>query len=66
VATAAPGKARGQVRVVPSGAPDTGVTTGSDGSGSDSMLFGGGAAGALAVGGAAVFVVRRRRQATGA
>jgi hypothetical protein len=65
VPTVAPSEGRGQVGVVPSGAPDTGVATGSNGSGSDGMLIGGGAAGALAVGGAAVFLVRRRR-ATGA
>jgi hypothetical protein len=59
--TAVPSEGRGQVGAVPSGAPNTGVTTGSNGSGSDGMLISGGAAGALAVGGAAVFLVRRRR-----
>ncbi|MFB7775409.1 sortase-dependent protein [Streptomyces bauhiniae] len=65
VPSVAPSEGRGQVGVVPSGAPDTGVTTGSDSSGSDGMLIGGSSAGVLAVGGAAVFLVRRRR-ATGA
>jgi len=54
-----------QVSVVPKGAPDTGVTAASSGSGTEGGLIGGGAAAVLAVGGAAVFVVRRRR-ATGA
>jgi hypothetical protein len=49
------------VGIVPSGAPNTGVTTGSNGSHSDGILIGGGTAGALAVGGAAVLLVRRRR-----
>lgn len=61
VPSVAPGERRGQVGVVPSGAPNTGVTTGSE---SDGMLIGGSSAGVLAVGGAAVFLVRRRR-ATG-
>ncbi|MFD8299569.1 LPXTG cell wall anchor domain-containing protein [Streptomyces bauhiniae] len=65
VPSVAPGEGRGQVGVVPSGAPDTGVTTGPDSSGSDGMLIGGSSAGVLAVGGAAFFLVRRRR-ATGA
>ncbi|WP_448330251.1 sortase-dependent protein [Streptomyces sp. DSM 41534] len=58
---------RGQVAVVPEGAPDTGVTATSagSGSGSEGALIGGGAAAVLAAGGAAVLVVRRRR-ATGA
>ncbi|MGW5046344.1 sortase-dependent protein [Streptomyces griseoluteus] len=65
VPSVAPSEGRGQVGVVPSGAPDTGVATGSVGSNSDGMLIGGSSAGALAVGGAVVFLVRRRR-ATGA
>ncbi|MYV38342.1 Tat pathway signal sequence domain protein [Streptomyces sp. SID1328] len=65
VPSVAPSEGHGQVGVVPSGAPDTGVVTGSAGSGSDGMLIGGSSAGALAVGGAVVFLVRRRR-ATGA
>ncbi|MEW2133182.1 sortase-dependent protein [Streptomyces sp. NPDC005435] len=64
VPSAVPGKGRGQVSVVPSGAPDTGVTTASDDSDWSATLIGGSTAGALAVGGAAVFLVRRRR-ATG-
>ncbi|GAA2308910.1 sortase-dependent protein [Streptomyces violaceusniger] len=57
---------RGQVAVVPKGAPNTGVTDGSSGSsGTEGALIGGGAAAVLAAGGAAVLVVRRRR-ATGA
>ncbi|WP_328502314.1 Tat pathway signal sequence domain protein [Streptomyces sp. NBC_00457] len=52
-----------QVSVVPSGAPDTGVT--SQDSGPGAGMIGGGAAAALGLSGAAVFVVRRRR-ATGA
>ncbi|MFC9077633.1 sortase-dependent protein [Streptomyces sp. NPDC057062] len=56
---------RGQVSVVPKGAPDTGVTAVSSSSGSEGGLIGGGAAAALVAGGAAVFAVRRRR-ATGA
>jgi hypothetical protein len=60
----APGN--GQVSVVPSGAPDTGVTaTSSDSSGNEGGLIGGGAAAVLLAGGGTVFVVRRRR-ATGA
>ncbi|MEV7691062.1 sortase-dependent protein [Streptomyces bungoensis] len=65
VPSAAPGRKRGQVAVVPSGAPDTGVVPESRASGPDGGLIGGGAAGAVAVGGAAFLVVRRRR-ATGA
>ncbi|MFI5684850.1 sortase-dependent protein [Streptomyces sp. NPDC051636] len=61
--SAVPGK--GQVGVVPKGAPDTGVASGSQDSGGNGMLIGGGAAGAFAAGGAAFLVVRRRR-ATGA
>ncbi|MER6673641.1 sortase-dependent protein [Streptomyces sp. NPDC000983] len=53
--------AEDQVSAVPSGAPDTGVTAGSDGS--DAGLIGGGAA--VVLGGGALFLVRRRR-ATGA
>ncbi|MFF2385117.1 sortase-dependent protein [Streptomyces sp. NPDC058108] len=56
---------RGQVSVVPNGAPDTGVASTSTGSGSQNALLGGGAAAVLAGGGAAVLLVRRRR-ATGA
>ncbi|AEM82966.1 hypothetical protein [Streptomyces violaceusniger] len=56
---------RGQVGVVPRGAPNTGVTAKSSGSDAQGQLIGGGAAAALVAGGAAVFVVRRRR-ATGA
>ncbi|GAA0925059.1 MULTISPECIES: Tat pathway signal sequence domain protein [Streptomyces violaceusniger group] len=57
---------RGQVAVVPKGAPNTGVTAESSGSsGNEGALIGGGAAAVLAAGGAAVLVVRRRR-ATGA
>lgn len=52
--------ARGEVAVVPSGAPDTGVGTAPAGSAATEGLIGAGAA-ALAAGGAAVFVVRRRR-----
>lgn len=55
---------RGQVAVVPNGAPDTGVAPASTGSGSQSTLIGGGAAAVLVGGGAAVLLVRRRR-ATG-
>ncbi|MGW7689126.1 sortase-dependent protein [Streptomyces asiaticus] len=56
---------RGQVAVVPKGAPNTGVTAESSGSsGNEDALIGGGAAAVLAAGGAAVLVVRRRR-ATG-
>ncbi|MBL1112298.1 Tat pathway signal sequence domain protein [Streptomyces sp. 110] len=56
---------RGQVAVVPKGAPNTGVTEESSASsGNEGALIGGGAA-VLAAGGAAVLVVRRRR-ATGA
>ncbi|MDO0934829.1 sortase-dependent protein [Streptomyces sp. DG2A-72] len=54
---------RDQVSVVPSGAPDTGVTSGDSGPGAG--MIGGGAAAVLGLSGAAVFVVRRRR-ATGA
>ncbi|MFC9650461.1 sortase-dependent protein [Streptomyces sp. NPDC056937] len=57
--------ARDQVSVVPSGAPDTGVTLVSTRSGSDAGLIGGGAAAVLVAGGAAV-VVLRRRTTTGA
>ncbi|MFE3265168.1 LPXTG cell wall anchor domain-containing protein [Streptomyces sp. NPDC059215] len=56
---------RGQVSVVPNGAPDTGVASTSTGSGSQNALLGGAAAAVLAGGGAAVLLVRRRR-ATGA
>ncbi|MFE2188626.1 sortase-dependent protein [Streptomyces sp. NPDC059455] len=56
---------RGQVAVVPKGAPNTGVTDESSASsGNEGALIGGGAA-VLVAGGAAVLVVRRRR-ATGA
>ncbi|MGW3955085.1 sortase-dependent protein [Streptomyces sp. NPDC004752] len=54
---------RGQVSVVPEGAPDTGVTAPSEGSGSSAGLLGGGAAAVLVAAGGAVFVVRRRRAA---
>ena len=56
---------RGQVSAVPQGAPDTGVTGASSGSGSYAGPIGGGLAALLVAGGGAVFVVRRRR-ATGA
>ncbi|MGI5136567.1 MULTISPECIES: sortase-dependent protein [unclassified Streptomyces] len=56
-----PAPARGQVSVVPSGAPDTGVVADSSPSGATDGLIGGGAAAVLVAGGAAVFVVRRRR-----
>jgi hypothetical protein len=52
---------RGQVAVVPRGAANTGVASGSDSSGSDGALIGGGVAGAAALGGAAFLVIRRRR-----
>ncbi|MEU5596047.1 sortase-dependent protein [Streptomyces sp. NPDC020298] len=65
VPSAVPRERRGQVDVVPSGAPNTGVAPESNDSGSNGMLIGTGAAGAFAVGGAALLVVRRRR-ATGA
>jgi hypothetical protein len=55
--------ARDQVSVVPSGAPDTGVTTGSvrhRDSGTDGTAIGAGAAAVLLVGGGTVFAVRRR------
>ncbi|MET8942922.1 sortase-dependent protein [Streptomyces sp. NPDC004542] len=52
---------RGQVAVVPRGAADTGVASGSDSFGGDGTLIGGGVAGAAALGGAAFLVVRRRR-----
>ncbi|GGX92458.1 hypothetical protein GCM10010510_41970 [Streptomyces anandii JCM 4720] len=68
VPTTAPTRApsRGQVAVVPKGAPDTGVAVKTSQSGPDAAVIGGSAAGAaLLAGGAAVFVVRRRR-ATGA
>ncbi|MFF4208735.1 sortase-dependent protein [Streptomyces sp. NPDC001796] len=64
VPSAAPTRARGQVSVVPSGAPDTGVPAGTSRSVSPGLI-GGGAGLALVAGGAAVHVVRRRR-ATGA
>ncbi|GAB3169162.1 sortase-dependent protein [Streptomyces incanus] len=51
----------GEVSVVPSGAPDTGVAPQSAQSGADGELIGGGATALLAAGGAAVFLVRRRR-----
>ncbi|MGW0827538.1 sortase-dependent protein [Streptomyces sp. NPDC002845] len=54
----------GQVAVVPSGAPDTGVTAESSEAGAGGLI-GGGAAAVLVAGGATFFVVRRRR-ATGA
>jgi hypothetical protein len=65
--SAAPTRAtgRGQVSVVPKGAPDTGVTAAPSRSGAEAGLIGGGAAAVLAAGGAAGFAVRRRR-ATGA
>ncbi|MER5451183.1 sortase-dependent protein [Streptomyces sp. NPDC002766] len=50
---------RGQVSVVPSGAPNTGVADTSSGSGG--ALIGGGAAAAVVVGGGAVLLLRRRR-----
>ncbi|MFB7456213.1 MULTISPECIES: Tat pathway signal sequence domain protein [unclassified Streptomyces] len=53
--------ARGQVRAVPAGAPDTGVTTPAQDSGSRDGLIGGGAGMALVVAGGAVLVVRKRR-----
>lgn len=64
---------RGQVAVVPKGAPDTGVVVSSSGTGTgtgswtrtEGGLAGGGAAAVLVAAGATVFVVRRRR-ATGA
>ncbi|TKT03049.1 LPXTG cell wall anchor domain-containing protein [Streptomyces lasalocidi] len=63
--TVAPSTVPGQVRVVPSGAPDTGVAAASAGdSGNTGALVGGGTA-VLAGAGAAFLVVRRRR-ATGA
>ncbi|MGP4043985.1 sortase-dependent protein [Streptomyces sp. 2A115] len=55
----------GEVSVVPSGAPDTGVAPESAQSGAEGGLIGGGAAAVLVGGGAAVYLVRRRR-ATGA
>ncbi|MEU6909349.1 sortase-dependent protein [Streptomyces coeruleorubidus] len=63
--TRAPGE--DQVSVVPSGAPDTGVTAASQASdsGFGGTAVGAGAAAVLAVGGGTVLVVRRRR-ATGA
>lgn len=52
----------GQVSVVPSGAPDTGVATESAESGTaGAPAVGGGAAAVLVGGGAAVLLVRRRR-----
>jgi hypothetical protein len=48
------------VSVVPSGAPDTGVTAGSAGSGTDGAALGAGAAAVLLVGGGTVVAVRRR------
>ncbi|WP_326781417.1 Tat pathway signal sequence domain protein [Streptomyces longwoodensis] len=55
----------GQVRVVPSGAPDTGVAATSAGdSGNTGALVGGGTA--VLAGAGAVFLVVRRRRATGA
>lgn len=51
----------GQVSVVPSGAPNTGVGSSSSSSGTEGGLIGGGAAAVLLAGGATVFVVRRRR-----
>ncbi|MFJ5997051.1 sortase-dependent protein [Streptomyces sp. NPDC092370] len=59
--------AEDQVSVVPSGAPDTGVTPASQASdsGFDGTALGAGAAAVLALGGGTVLVVRRRR-ATGA
>ncbi|MFE4418012.1 sortase-dependent protein [Streptomyces sp. NPDC056817] len=56
---------RGQVRAVPAGAPDTGVTAPAQDSGSLDGLIGGGVGVALVMAGGAVLVVRRRR-ATGA
>ncbi|MFE7233092.1 sortase-dependent protein [Streptomyces sp. NPDC002405] len=56
---------RDQVRAVPAGAPDTGVTAPAQESGSRDGLIGGGAGVALVMAGGAVLVVRRRR-ATGA
>lgn len=64
--TVAPSEGSGQVSVVPSGAPDTGVAPGSSSpSGTESALVGGGAAAVVVGGGAAVLLIRRRR-ATGA
>ncbi|MFG2512385.1 sortase-dependent protein [Streptomyces sp. NPDC048584] len=54
-------EAPGEVTVVPSGAPDTGVAAPE--STAHGTLIGGGAAAVLAAGGA-VFVVRRRRATT--
>ncbi|MFD3523560.1 sortase-dependent protein [Streptomyces sp. NPDC058653] len=62
-AAPAPARTPGQVRVVPEGAPNTGVAPVASESGNDAVLVGTGAA-ALVAGGAVVFVVRRR--ATGA
>ncbi|MEU3347232.1 sortase-dependent protein [Streptomyces sp. NPDC006700] len=53
--------ARGQVRAVPAGAPDTGVTTTAQDSGSRDGLIGGGAGLALVVAGGAFLIVRKRR-----
>ncbi|GGY19617.1 Tat pathway signal sequence domain protein [Streptomyces djakartensis] len=53
--------AEDQVAVRPSGAPDTGVTAQSAGSGADGTAIGAGAAAVLALGGGTVLVVRRRR-----
>ncbi|WP_223188885.1 MULTISPECIES: Tat pathway signal sequence domain protein [unclassified Streptomyces] len=53
----------GQVSVVPSGAPDTGVageSSGEGGGGSGAALVGGGAAAAVALGGGAFVLLRRR------
>jgi hypothetical protein len=61
---AVPGRpaGRGQVAVVPKGAPDTGGVAASSGpSGTETGLAGAGAAAMLLGGGAAVFAVRRRR-----
>ncbi len=61
--SAAPARGRGQVAVVPSGAPDTGVAPASKSSGDLTTGLAGGGAAALVVGGA--FVVVRRRRTTG-
>ncbi|MEU0242726.1 sortase-dependent protein [Streptomyces sp. NPDC006235] len=63
--TPAPADGDDQVSVVPSGAPDTGVTEASSDSGVGGTAIGAGAAAVLALGGG-TFVVVRRRRATGA
>ncbi|MGQ4429520.1 MULTISPECIES: sortase-dependent protein [unclassified Streptomyces] len=59
--SAVPARGRGQVAVVPSGAPDTGVAPTSKSSGDLTTGLAGGGAAALVVGGGAFVVVRRRR-----